>query len=36
MKLSLNWLRDFVTLPKDLDPKDLLSLLTRHTAEVEG
>jgi phenylalanyl-tRNA synthetase beta chain len=36
MKLSLNWLRDFVTLPKDLDPKELLSLLTRHTAEVEG
>lgn len=35
MLISLNWLRDFVQLPKNIDPKDLGNELTLKTAEVE-
>lgn len=36
MFVSLNWLRDFVDLPKNLDPQELGKLLTIRAAEVEG
>jgi phenylalanyl-tRNA synthetase beta chain len=36
MKISLNWLRDFVDIPADTDPEKLAHLFTVHTAEVEG
>lgn len=36
MLISLNWIRDFVDLPTDLDPNDLAERFTRTTAEVEG
>jgi phenylalanyl-tRNA synthetase beta chain len=36
MKISLNWLRDFVNIPKDTDPEKLAQLFTIRTAEVEG
>lgn len=36
MLISLNWIRDFVDLPDDLDPKDLAERFTCTTAEVEG
>jgi phenylalanyl-tRNA synthetase beta chain len=36
MLISLNWLRDFVDLPHDLDPKALAERFTVTTAEVEG
>jgi phenylalanyl-tRNA synthetase beta chain len=36
MKISLNWLRDFVNIPKDTDPSKLAQLFTVRTAEVEG
>lgn len=36
MLVSLDWLKDFVEIPKDLDPKDLANELTLKTAEVEG
>lgn len=36
MHISLNWLKDFVDIPKDLDPKDLADQLTLKTAEVEA
>lgn len=36
MFVSLNWLRDFVDLPKDLDTQELGKLLTIRSAEVEG
>jgi len=35
MHISLDWLKDFVNIKKDLDPKDLGNLLTLKTAEVE-
>ena len=35
MYISLNWLKDFVDLPKNLDPQDLAEQLTLKTAEVE-
>lgn len=35
MLISLNWIRDFVDLPADLDPRQLAERLTRTTAEVE-
>ena len=35
MLISLNWIRDFVDLPADLDPRALAERLTRTTAEVE-
>ncbi|MCH7596612.1 MAG: phenylalanine--tRNA ligase subunit beta [Planctomycetes bacterium] len=36
MLISLNWIRDFVDLPGDLDPKALAERFTRITAEVDG
>ena len=36
MKLSLNWISDYVTLPADLTPKELAHRLTMSTVEVEG
>jgi phenylalanyl-tRNA synthetase beta chain len=36
MKISLNWICEFVDLPKDLDPQKLATLFTLRTAEVEG
>ncbi|MBI5754982.1 phenylalanine--tRNA ligase subunit beta, partial [Candidatus Peregrinibacteria bacterium] len=36
MKISINWLRDFVDIPENLSGKRLAELLTLHTAEVEG
>lgn len=35
MYVSLNWLRDFVDLPKDLNPEELGKLITLRSAEVE-
>jgi phenylalanyl-tRNA synthetase beta chain len=35
MKISLNWLRDYVDLPKDTEPKRLAERLTMTTVEVE-
>lgn len=35
MKISLNWLKDFVEIPKNLQPKALGELFTMKTAEVE-
>jgi len=36
MRISLNWLRDFVNIPTDTDPEKLAHLFTVRTAEVEG
>lgn len=36
MLISLNWLRDFVQLPGNLNPRDLALQFTVHTAEVDG
>ncbi len=36
MKLSLQWLNDFVKLPKSVSAEDLSEKLTMHTVEVEG
>ncbi|HHT20023.1 MAG TPA: phenylalanine--tRNA ligase subunit beta [Tissierellia bacterium] len=36
MKLSLNWLKDYVELPEDLTPEKLAHDLTMMTVEVEG
>ena len=36
MKLSLNWLREYVALPADLDPHQLAHDLTMSTVEVEA
>lgn len=36
MKLSLNWIKDYVALPKDTDLKQLAFDLTMSTVEVEG
>lgn len=36
MYISLNWLKDFVDIPKKLSPEELGQLLTLKTAEVEG
>src|SRR5262249_28182764 len=36
MLISLNWLRDFVDIPADLDPRQLAQQFTITTAEVEG
>lgn len=35
MLISLNWIRDFVELPPDLDPRELGERFTRTTAEVD-
>ncbi|MCP4589323.1 MAG: hypothetical protein GY842_01125, partial [bacterium] len=36
MLISLNWIRDFVDLPVDLDPHALAERFTMTCAEVEG
>ena len=36
MKLSLNWIKDYVKLPEDMDLKQLAYDLTMSTVEVEG
>ena len=36
MFISLNWLKDFVDIPADLDPRELALRFTIATAEVEG
>lgn len=36
MLVSLQWIRDFVDLPPDLDPVELAEVFTRTTAEVDG
>ncbi len=36
MKISVNWLRDFVEIPADLTARDLAERLTLSTAEIEG
>lgn len=36
MYISLNWIKDFVPLKDDVNPKELGELITVHTAEVEG
>ena len=36
MKISLNWLKDFVNIPDNIDPEELAKLITVKTAEVEG
>ncbi len=36
MFLSLNWLKDFVNISKNLDPQKLGFLLTMHTVEIDG
>lgn len=36
MFISLSWLKDFIDLPKNLNPNELGRLLTIHTVEVDG
>ncbi len=36
MYLSLNWLKDFVSLPRSLKPEELAVKLTMHTVEIDG
>lgn len=36
MKISLNWLKNFVDIPDSVTPEKLGELLTLHTAEIEG
>jgi phenylalanyl-tRNA synthetase beta chain len=36
MYLSLNWLKEYVDLPKSLSPEKIAEVLTMHTVEVEG
>lgn len=36
MYVSLDWLKDFVEIPKNIDPRDLADELTLKTAETEG
>lgn len=36
MYLSLNWLRDFVDIPKSISPEELGTRLTMHTVEIDG
>ena len=36
MKLSLNWIKDYVQIPADMDLKNLAYDLTMSTVEVEG
>ncbi|MEK7202758.1 MAG: phenylalanine--tRNA ligase subunit beta [Patescibacteria group bacterium] len=36
MQLSLNWLKDFVDIPKSITPEKLGLKLTMHTVEVDG
>lgn len=36
MYLSLNWLKDYVDIPKNVSPEDLGLRLTMHTVEIDG
>ena len=36
MKVSLNWLRDYIDIPADLDPRSLGGRFTMTTAEIDG
>lgn len=36
MKISLNWIADYITLPAGLSPRDIAHQLTMATVEVEG
>jgi len=36
MKISLNWLKQFVEIPKEITPEKIAELLTLKTVEVEG
>ena len=36
MKISLNWIKEFVDIPAKYSPKELAELLTLRTCEVEG
>lgn len=36
MYLSLNWLKDFVKIPRSVSPAEIAAKLTMHTVEVEG
>ena len=36
MYLSLNWLKDFVNIPKSITPEELGLRLTMHTVEIDG
>lgn len=36
MKISLNWLRDYVEIPKSINPRELAEKLSLHVVEVEG
>jgi phenylalanyl-tRNA synthetase beta chain len=36
MKISLNWLKKYAILPKNLDPREFVSKLTLATVEVDG
>ena len=36
MYISLNWLKDFIDIPKNITPEKLGEFLTLHTIEVEG
>lgn len=36
MLISLNWLKDFVDIPKKISSEELGLLLTKHTVEIEG
>ena len=36
MKISLNWLKNYVTLPPKLDAKELAKLITLRSCEVES
>ncbi len=36
MQISLNWLKQYVDIPKDLEPKDLALKLTMATVEIEN
>jgi len=36
MLLSLNWLKDFVDIPRSLKPEELGLLLTKHTVEIDS
>ncbi|MFH1187421.1 MAG: phenylalanine--tRNA ligase subunit beta [bacterium] len=36
MKISLNWIKDYIDIPKNITPEKLAELLTLHSVEVEG
>jgi len=35
MRISLNWLKDYIKIPPEYSPKQIADLITLHTAEVE-